>query len=118
VKQKHIETIIVICAFLLILARINKSWSFVYAAVGLLILGFTWRRFRENLHWLWMKLAEAMGFVSGKILLTVVFVFVVIPLSFFARLRGKLNIKLKPVGNSYFKLRNHTFTKDDLQNPW
>ena len=117
-KRKHVETILVIAAFLLILARINKSWNFVYAAVILLILGFSWKWFRENLHWLWMMLAEAMGFVSGKILLSVVFIIIVIPLSFFAKLRGKLSMKLKPGGESYFIIRNHRFTKEDLENPW
>ena len=117
-KRKQIETIIVIAAFLLILAKINKSWNFVYASAILLILGFAWKWFRENLHWLWMKLAEAMGFVSGKILLSVVFIIIVIPLSFIAKLRGKLSMKLKPGGDSYFTIRNHTFIKKDLENPW
>lgn len=117
-KRKQIETILVIAAFLLILAKINKSWNFVYVSAGILILGFAWKLFRENLHWLWMKLAEAMGYVSGKILLSVVFIIIVIPLSFFAKLRGKLNIKLKAEGDSYFTIRNHIFTKEDLENPW
>lgn len=117
-KRKQIETIIVIGAFLLVLARINKSWNFVYADTALLILGFSWKWFRENVHFLWMKLAEALGYVSGKILLSVVFILFVIPLSFFAKLRGKLNIQLKPGGDSYFKTRNHLFTKKDLENLW
>ena len=117
-KRKHVETIIVIAAFLLILAKINKSWNLVYAAGILLILGFSWKWFRENLHLLWMKIAEAMGYVSGKILLSIVFIIVVIPLSFFAKLRGKINMKLKPGGDSYFTTRNHLFIKKDLENPW
>jgi hypothetical protein len=117
-KRKHVETIIVICAFLLLIGRINRSWNYVYIASVVAILSFTWKWFRENVHWLWMKLAEAMGFVTGKILLTVVFIIVVIPLSFFAKLRGKLNMNLKSGRETYFKTRNHNFAKEDLEHPW
>ncbi len=117
-KKKHIETIIVICAGMLVLGRLYRSWNYVYISGGLAVLGFSWKWFRENLYRAWMKIAEALGFISGKILLTIVFVIVVIPLSFLAKWRGKLSIRLKPGGGSYFKERNHTYNKSDLHNPW
>jgi hypothetical protein len=117
-RRKQIETFVVICLFLVILGRVNRSWNEVYAAAGLALLGLAWKDFREAVHWLWMKLAEVMGLITGKILLTLIFILMVIPLSFFAKKRGKLNIRMKPGGASYFKELNHIYTQKDLENPW
>jgi predicted membrane protein len=117
-KRKKIETIIVLCIFLLLLARLNRSWNLVYDAIGLGILGFTWKWFRDNLYFAWMKLSECLGFISGKILLTFVFVFVLIPVSFFARRRKNFFIQLKKRNESYYVDRDHVFSKEDLENPW
>jgi predicted membrane protein len=117
-KRKHVETIIVICVFLLLLARLNRSLNYVYASLGIALMGFLWKWFREKLYWAWMKLAEILGFISGKILLTIVFVLIVIPVALFARKRKKISMQLKPGKESYFINRDHTYTKEDIDNPW
>jgi predicted membrane protein len=117
-KRKKIETIIILCIFLLFLARINRSWYFVYGAIGLGILGSTWKWFRDSLYFAWMKLAEWLGLISGTILLMFVFVFILIPVSFFARRKKDFFIQLKKRDKSYYIDRDHTFSREDLENPW
>ena len=105
---------------LLILARHQHSWTYVYAAAALVLAGVLVEPFARGLHWGWMKLAEGLGFISSRILLTVVYVLVVLPVAFFAKRSGKLSIKLGKGGRgaSGFKDRNHVFVKEDLENPW
>ncbi|MHA4808550.1 hypothetical protein ACX0G9_10615 [Flavitalea flava] len=117
-RRKQLETIIVLVLFLLVLARWQRSWNYVYAGGALLFLSLAWPLFSKNLALYWMKLGEGMGFISGKILLTAVYVLIVLPVSFFARRGGKLNIRLKPRGKTNYKDRDHTYSPADFQDPW
>jgi hypothetical protein len=117
-KRKHIETIVVICLFLALLARIYRSWNLVYIAAGVALASLCSKWFREKLYWAWMKLAEILGFISGRILLTIVFVLIVIPLSFFTRRKKKLDMKLEGGKDSYYTGRDHRYEKKDFERPW
>lgn len=117
-RRKQIEALAAIALFLLVLARWQRSWTFVWIAGAIFLLGLVWSGFAEMLRAGWMKLAEGMGFVSGKIILTLVFFVVLLPVAFFAKRAGKLNIRLKPDGRPGFKVRDHRYVKDDLENPW
>lgn len=117
-KSGKTETLLVIvlgCVALYLL----KRWSFilvgglVIGAAGLLIPPV-----RDGVHWAWMKLSEGLGWVSGKVILTVMYFLVLVPLAFFARLRGKIGMRLTPGPGSYFKDRDHVYTKEDMVNPW
>ncbi len=59
-----------------------------------------------------------MGAVTGRVLLTLVYVLVLLPLSVLARWKGKLSIGKDPGGVTHFKERNHTYTKEDIIHPW
>lgn len=66
-----------------------------------------------------MKLAEAMGFVMSKIILSVLFFLVLVPVALLARLKRKDPLMLKKrTKGSYFIERNHTYTPDDLSRAW
>jgi hypothetical protein len=117
-RRKQIETLVVIALFLLVLARLHRSWAYVYSAAGLLALGLVWKDFADKLHIGWMKLAEGLGFVTGKILLTLLYFLLLLPLSVFAKRSRKLNIRLKAGEKTGFRDRDHTFVKEDLDNPW
>ncbi|HZE86197.1 MAG TPA: SxtJ family membrane protein [Puia sp.] len=117
-RRKQIEALAAIALFLLVLGRWQRSWNYVWAAAAIFLLGLLWKDFAEMLRAGWMKLAEGLGFVSGKIILTVVYFLVLIPIAIFARRSGKLNIRLNPDGRMGFKVRNHRYAKEDLENPW
>ena len=63
-------------------------------------------------------LAAGLGIVVGSTILTLIFVIIVIPLGWLTGKAGKSSIVLKPSGNTYYKERNHTYKKEDLENPW
>ena len=68
---------------------------------------------------LWLKLGELLGFISSRILLTIIYYLFLFPIALLSGIfRGDfLNIKKKPVDSAY-KIRNHQFHADDLKNPW
>jgi len=70
---------------------------------------------------LWLGLSQLVGMVVSKILLTVIFFIVVTPTGLIRRLAGfdTLRIKIwKNDNSSVFKIREHTYTKDDIKTPY
>lgn len=93
-------------------------WLFMLAAV-LGIIGLFIPSLARLIHTGWMKLAESMGFIMSKVLLTLVFALVVLPMAFLSRVLGKRNVvKLKKGAPSYFVERNYTYTKESMENVW
>jgi hypothetical protein len=117
-RRKQIEALAAIALLLLIIGRWERSWYWVFAAGAVFASGVLWRDFAEVLRRGWMKLAEGIGFVTGKILLFLVFVLILIPVAVYARRSGKLNIRIKKDGQTGFKERNHLYGKKDFENPW
>ncbi|WP_369411591.1 SxtJ family membrane protein [Longitalea luteola] len=72
----------------------------------------------NQIHWLWMKLGEAMGFVTSKIVLTIIFYIFLVPLSFLAKLRKRQPVKLKPDNNSLYTERNFEYTRESMEHLW
>ncbi len=66
--------------------------------------------------WLWYKLSEGLGFVTSKILLSVVFFLILTPIATLKKLMEKKGIAPNPKSN--YVERNHTYLKKDLENPW
>jgi hypothetical protein len=117
-RYKELETILVLVLALGLFYWVHKKTYLLTAAFIIGVTGLLVPAAAKAIHWLWMKLAEGMGFVMSKILLTAVFIIIVIPLGWLSGKLGKSSIKLKPGGNSYFRERNHTCSKEDLENTW
>lgn len=117
-KARKTETLLVIVLGCVTLYLV-KRWSFVLV-VGLVtgLVGLLVPAVRDGIHWSWTKLSEGLGWVSGKVLLTVIYFLVLVPLAWIARSRGKIGLRNKPDGDSYFKERDHTYRREDMVNPW
>lgn len=66
----------------------------------------------------WMLLAEKMGWVMSRVLLSIVFYFFLFPISLIYKITRSNPLMLKKVGDSAFTERNHKYTKADIENPW
>ena len=117
-KATQLETLLVIVLALIIFYLTTKNKYLLIVAISIGVFGLLFPSIAKAVNWIWEKLSHILGFISGKILLTLVFIIVLIPLSFVARLFNKTNLRLKPGGTTYFKIRNHIFTKEDLENLW
>ncbi len=70
---------------------------------------------------IWLNISDILGKTMSRIILTVVFLLFVIPVGFIRKISGKDNLKLdqfRKSDKSVFIERNHTFTKDDMLNPY
>jgi hypothetical protein len=67
----------------------------------------------------WMWLARGLGLVSNAVLLSVVYLFVVLPVALVRRMgkRDKLT-RFDSEATSNFAVRDHEFKKEDLEKPW
>lgn len=66
----------------------------------------------------WYKLAEVLGWINTRIILSAVFFLMLTPLAWLHRLFAKNPLSLKRVDSSLYEERNHKYTAQDLENPW
>ena len=87
-------------------------------ALGIAIISIISSYIAEKIVWAWDKIALILGTINSKILLTVIFYLFLVPIALFSRIfkkKDELMLKKKNKG-SYYKERNYTYTKDDLEN--
>jgi hypothetical protein len=67
----------------------------------------------------WYKIAEILGAINGRILLSFVFFIVLLPVALMARIGKKNPLSLKRESkDSVFLERNHKYTAKDLEQVW
>lgn len=106
--------------FLLVWLGTRLAWP-VYAAMAVLALTMIWPPFMRPCAWLWFGLAIVLGAVVSKILLSVVWLVLVVPIGLARRLMGKDSLGLKAFGKkegSFFAVRNHVYDSEDLKHPY
>lgn len=118
-RSKHIETILAICVGMTVFFFVWDQLIFLYISLGVGILGMVFPWAAKLIHLGWTSLGKALGFVNSRILLGVIFFFVLTPLALLRRLGSKdpLQLRKKPSG-TYFAERNHAYSPKDLENPW
>lgn len=112
-----ILTIIVVLLVIYVIREMQDAWM-IYAALIFGGMGVLWKWFRYQVHTCWFWLADKLGFVVSRVVLSVVFLVVVVPFGLVSRVFRKDLMMMKKGGNSYFKTRNHTYKKDDMVDPW
>ena len=115
-RQKHLETILVIVLGMIVIYFVAHNKYILWGAIAIGAIGVFIPFLAGKIHWAWMKLAHGMGYVMGKVMLTLVYVLVVLPMSWFAK--KKVSVRLTGKSDSYFKERNYTYKKEDLENVW
>jgi hypothetical protein len=117
-KEKSVETCLVISTGLLLIyfvlhQQVFLTIAFIIGAIGIFI-----KPLAIPISWLWIKLGEMMGFVTSKVVLTVVFFIFLLPIAAFYRIAKKDTLNLKNTSSSYWKERQKKFIAKDLDNIW
>lgn len=120
-KSNPYQTILVIVTGLLLLGYLfpsaEKHFYFGAAAVG--ILGLASVTTRDWIVRTWEIFSHALGWFNSKVLLSIVFIFFLTPIALLYRFIKKDTLMLnRPPEKSAFVERNHTFSSNDLENPW
>lgn len=67
----------------------------------------------------WMKVGEAMGAVSSRVILSAIYFLFLFPIALIYRMGEKDTLQLKKSESvSYFITRNLHYEAKDLKNPW
>jgi len=103
---------------LLVLYFIFGGTAWLYAALVIGLVSIFVPFIGDKIVWLWFKLATVLGWINGRILLSIVFFLFLTPLAFLFRLMGNDPLKLSKDQESMFLERNHTYEKKDLENIW
>jgi hypothetical protein len=118
-KERPVETMLVL-AMGCLLADVVLHWKaglylcFVFGGIGI-FSGYL----STKIAWVWMRLAGMLGRVSNGLLLSVVFLFVLVPMAFIRRMRKKDRLTyFDPEATSNFVERDHVFRKEDLEKMW
>ena len=121
-REKELETILTICVGLVVAYFATKQQHVWLLKLSVLLglVGMFFKFLTTKIAWLWMKIAEIMGAVTSKIILSAVFFLFLFPISLLQKIFSKkdaLQLK-KTTGASYYFVRNHKFEAKDLENSW
>ncbi|MGN8224797.1 SxtJ family membrane protein [Gracilimonas sp. BCB1] len=111
------KTQLVMVTGLLVLAAIFDSEHIAYLALAVGLLSFV-PPIGNRMVWGWYKLAEGLGWFNSRVLLSLVYYLIVTPIALLFRLFGNDPLLLKDTKGSMFHFRDHTYSKEDLENPW
>lgn len=116
--RKPFQTLLVIVTGLLGLGVWMDKTILLYIALGIGLLGIASPFLARWIDWGWYKLAEVLGWINGRILLSIVFFVFLVPIALLYQLSTKNPLSHKNPEGSMFKDRNHTFSKEDLEKSW
>jgi hypothetical protein len=117
--QDRYKTILVIVTGLLALSLIFDQPVLVKVALAIGLVTVFITAAARAIEWLWFKLAMGLGWVNSRILLSIIFFGVLLPVAWFSRWfrRDALNIK-RNHADSLYNTRNYKYRKKDLENIW
>lgn len=117
-REKSIETCLVLVLALIVFYKIYKHEYLLLTALIIGVIALFIPSLAQKIHWAWMKLAEVLGFVMSKLLLTLIFFIILFPFSFFSDLRKNNKQKRKSKRDSYFVTRNFMYNPESMENMW
>jgi hypothetical protein len=117
-KYKELEANLVIAIALVVIFLLNGSYTFLYVAVGVGVAGALIKPLGSIVARLWYSLAELLGGVVSKIILSLVFFVFLLPLAFIFRMVKKDPLQLKKPVQGSWKIRDHLYCDKDLEETW
>jgi hypothetical protein len=108
-----------LCLLVFLLGQRNPVW--IMLAVALLAVSMTFSTVLRPLAIAWYGLSGLMGSIVSRILVTLIFAFVVCPVALVRRALGKDDLLLKQFkkgSGSVLQTRNHRVIAGDLDNPF
>ncbi len=113
VRKEQYKTLLILCAGLALIGWRFHWWYLTIGAAVLLVSGLISVSLLQKIADAWMWIGEKIGAVMSRVILSVVFVFVLTPIAVLYRAFGRKSRKEKRL--SYFVERNHTYTAADLE---
>ncbi len=120
-KKEASDTGMAMTLICLLLGYFTKNNMYYVAAIPVLVMTMAFPLFYYPVAILWFGLTAILGEVVSKVLLTVVYVVILMPIGIIRRMMGKDAMLLKIFkkdSSSVMVVRNHDFVADDIVNPF
>ncbi|MGZ3903120.1 MAG: SxtJ family membrane protein [Bacteroidia bacterium] len=116
-KEKYKAQLVLVCGFALFYFVFKLSF-FLFIAIAVSFISLFIPVLGDLILKAWFKLAEILGWINSRILLSVVFILFVAPFAMIKRIFGNSSMKSDKQNTSYFSERNHKYIPEDLKNLW
>jgi len=119
-KQASDSGMAVVLIFMLI-GLLTGDILYYKIAIPVLVMNMIYPMFYYYFAILWLGFSHLLGTVVSKIILSVLFFVIVLPVALLRKLMGKDSLKLKlfkKSDGSVMHKRNHRFSSEDIVNPY
>lgn len=119
--KQNKDTGMAMVLLLLLLGYFSQQSGFFHAAIPVLFLNMTVPRVFYPLAILWFGMSNLLGTVMSRVLLSLVFILIVLPVAMIRKWMGKDSLRLTAFAKgstSVLTSRNHVFVRSDLEKPF
>lgn len=118
-EAENLKTLVVL-ALVSLGAYMIFHWAWaIWTSLSFLSIATFSRYFASRIAWLWLSFAHILGKFNSTVILSLSFFLVLTPLALLRKVfvRNPLDLR-KGKQQSLFRIRNHRYTPQDLENPW
>jgi uncharacterized membrane protein len=117
-QSKNLEALLVIVTGFLVLYFVFDIKILLYVALAVGLISILIKPLAFLLAKAWYKLGDLLGWIVSKIVLSLMFYVLLVPLALLHNLFNKNAMQLKNTSKSMWKLREHTYAENDFKNTW
>jgi len=120
-KEQAKDSGMAIVLILLVIGYFTNDDIYYKIAIPVLLMNMIFPGFYYPFAVFWFGLSNLLGIIVSKVLLSLVFIIVVLPIALLRRLLGKDTLllkKFKRSSESVMKTRKHTYVAADLEKPF
>jgi hypothetical protein len=120
-KKEATDTGMAMALICLLLGHFTKHDYYYMLAIPVLVIDMTFPMFYYPFAMVWLGLTNLLGAVMSRVLISIVYILILMPIGIIRRLMGKdsMNLKgFKKDTKSVMVVRDYEFTAKDITNPF
>jgi len=117
-KERAYQTILVIVLGFSIISWHFEIKELFYFALGINLIALLFSSIALLIDRFWYGLAEFMGKYVSKVILSLVYFFVLVPIAAISKSKTKKDLMIDKTNDTTFTTINKKYSKEDLKNLW
>ncbi|MFC1785646.1 SxtJ family membrane protein [Candidatus Neomarinimicrobiota bacterium] len=120
-KKQTSDTGMVLVLILLLVGLYTQNDLYYKIAIPVLIINMIFPMFYYPFAVIWLGFSQLLGTVVSKIILTIVYFVILLPIGIFRRLLGKDSLQLskfKKGTGTVMKSRDYNYSSNDIEKPY
>ena len=120
-KKQASDTGMAAVLILLLIGLFTHNNLYYKIAIPVLVINMIFPMFYYLFAIIWLGFSQLLGTIVSKIILTIIYIIMVIPIGVFRRLLGKDSLKLsefKKGNKSVMQTRDYNFLSEDIEKPY